>query len=469
MSTATAPAPVSQDALLTAMNEMNQRLGEVSNKLAAATAQRVPGAVPNSAPWARKGEDIMGSRGFSFGKAMMVAAGTLMPEEAKIEADFCSRFRQKMYNHNWRPDRNSTVLVPFWPEGFTSDQVDNDLYYEMKGLIHAGAANPDWDQLSWLRTKAAASPAQSWVDQSVGGALVGPATWGAPIELLRNKEALMNLGATTVPLGPTGRLQMPRLTGATQGGWAGENSQQTPTQAKTGTLTLSAKKVIAVVALPNELLRFGSPATESLIRNDIFKTVALIMDKGFLDGQGSDNVPLGLATMGAASGNPYGMSIVTPATANTLSPQDVGSFISGVMANNGQVNGWLLRPELFYSLYMQRWTPYSGGTNKGGFVFDVVRGLDGKPPEVIMGYPAVLTPQVSITRGNGSQTYITAADFTDYLMGLFGAIEFTQTDAGFTLLSSDQTAVRAVMQCDGGPRHPGVFSFLDAVSLTAGS
>src|SRR5262249_28021036 len=146
----------------------------------------------------------------------------------------------------------------------------------------------------------AVSPAQSWIDSSAGGAFVPPPTFGPPIELLRNKEALMNAGATTMPLGPSGRLQMARMTGATQGGWSGENTGNAPVNAATGLFTLSAKKVIALVAMPNELLRFGSPAAESLIRSDLMKTVALIMDKGLLDGQGSDNVPLGLATMGAA-------------------------------------------------------------------------------------------------------------------------------------------------------------------------
>jgi HK97 family phage major capsid protein len=463
--------------ILEKVGAMSNRIQAMDDQIKTASARRDTGAVPVSpgtAPWqnpgapvARRGENIMGSRGFSFGKTMMMVAGKIPRGEAKIEDEFIGRFQQKMYASGWTPDRQNSMLVPIWPDAFTEEQIDNPMYYEMKSLMAHGVNQNDPQETAFWMKKAAVSPAQSWIDQTLGGSWVPPPTFGPPIDLLRNREALMSLGATTIPLGPSGRIQFPRLTQATTGGWSGENQQQTPTQAKTGLLTLSAKKVISVVALPNELLRFAAPATEAMIRNDIFKTVALIMDKGFLDGEGSDNIPLGLATMGAATNNPYGMYIVTPALANTLSPQDPAKFIGGIMANNGRLTGWLLRPELFYSLAAVRWTPFNAAGQVGGFVFDIVHNIDTPIPERILGKPAVLTPQVSITRGSGTQSYVLGADFEDYLIGMFGAIEFTQTDAGWTLLSSDQTAVRAVLSCDGGPRHPGVFAFLDAVSYTA--
>jgi hypothetical protein len=52
------------------------------------------------------------------------------------------------------------------------------------------------------------------------------------------------------------------------------------------------------------------------------------------------------------------------------------------------------------------------------------------------------------------------------VIALFGAIEFTQTDAGLNLIGSDQTAVRALLHFDGGPRHPGLVSFADALNLS---
>ena len=105
------------------------------------------------------------------------------------------------------------------------------------------------------------------------------------------------------------------------------------------------------MVLPGELLRFGSPATEALVRQDMFKTVSLIADKGLLEGPGSNNQPLGLATMGSASGNPYGMAIVSPTNANQLAGQDVYSFLSGIEEANAIPKNWIMRPKMAYAFY----------------------------------------------------------------------------------------------------------------------
>ncbi len=423
-------------------------------------------------PFARTGESILSSRGFSFARIFAAKAGRIDKSKAKIELDLCDRFQRQMHKSGWRPQHESSTLVPFAPDFFSEDQIDDQMYSECKSVLNAGINGADEELANWRGSKSTisspVSPAMSWVQQGVGGSFVPPAGWGQPIELLRNHEVMLNAGATMVPLGPTGRMQFPRLTGPTQGGWAGENTFNAPVNPSTDLLTLSAKKVISLVAIPNELLRFGSPALEALVRNDMFKTVALIADKGFLDGQGSDNVPLGLATMGGAAGNPYGLAIVTPTNSNQLSPENVYDFLSGIEENNGSIENvrWIMRPKMAYAFYQSRWTPYSGGTSQGGFVFEIVRGFDGKPQKVLAGCPVVSSTQVSNTRGSGAQTYVIALDGPDYLVGMFGAIEFFSTDQGWTLLSSDQTAVRAVLTCDGAPRHPGLVAFCDSLNFT---
>ena len=458
-----------------------------STRLDALEQRRDPGVVGTrdnfpGAPRARTGESILSSRGFSFGKAVGAVTGCMDREDAKIEGDFCRRLMKESLAHGYRAVDNHSatngILCPLWPEGFNRDQLSETMYNEMKSLMSAGVEGADMGEAAWLMKKyfggkAAASPAQSWVDSGYGGTLVPPATFGPPIELLRNTAALMKAGATVVPLGPSGRLQMPRLTKATQGGWSGENVQQTPTQAYTGLLTLSAKKVIGVVVLPGELLRFGSPAAEGLIRSDLFKTVSLIADEGFLSGQGSDNVPLGLQVMGAnTSGSAYvapsstnnygtsGLGIALPYIAsNLVAPQNVYDFIAAIEENNATATGWIMRPQMCYAFFQSRSTTYSGANGTGQFMFDLIRtAADGMTP-VLAGLPVTKSAQVSKTLGTGNQTYILCGQWDDYLMGLFGAIEFTQTDAGYTMLSSDQVAIRAILTCDGGPRHPGAFSY----------
>ena len=470
--------------ILEALAEVKKDNQAIRDEFSTLKAQRVHGAVPATAPWGRKGENIMGSRGFSFARliAGIGSDSRQQLEKSKIELEFADRFAREMEKCGWRSDRKNSYLAPLWPEGFDTDSVPEGLYQEMKSLVYAGTANADPNEVAWLEQKyygqkaaaTPASPAQSWIDQTLMGSFVPPPTFGPPIELLRNKEAMMSAGCTVMPLGPSGRLIMPRLTGATQGGWSGENTGQTPNTASTGSLELSAKKVIGIVALPNELLRFASPAAEVLIRNDLFKTVALIADKGLLEGPGSSNQPLGLATMATAGMTPgtagtstYGCNYLG-VTSNQLTGQQTYDFLSTIEENNGEATAWIMRPKMAYAFYQARWTPYSGGTSQGGFLFEITRNLDGKAQKNLAGIPITSTVQVSNNRGvtDGSQTYILCLNAEDYIFGMFGAIEFTQTDAGFTLLASDQVAVRAVLTCDGGLRHPGLLTMADQVKFT---
>lgn len=444
---------------------LNDEVAQVSSTKKLGILTGVPGA-PARAPRARQGEDIMTSRGFHYGKALGVLGGKLRPDEAKVEMDYCHRFTDICVKQGYRPHNANSVLVPFWPEAFSEDSLSQSEYFEMKSLLAAGVSRADPDEAQYytnrFSTKAAIAPAQSWIDQSAGGSFVGPATFGAPIELLRNTEVFMKAGATVIPLGPSGRMTFPRLTGATTANWSAENVQNTPTTAQTGQLELSAKKVIGTVVLPNELLRFGSPATEAIIRNDLMKSASLVLDKGLLDGPGSNNQPLGLATMGAAGQ----LATVTPAASNQLSPQDAYNFQAVVESNNATPNCYVMHPTLKWGWYEARWTPYSGGGQLGGFMFDMVRGPDGSMDSYLGGLKIVSSTQISKTRGSGSQTYMLCFDASDYYLGLFGAIEFASSDSGYQLLSQDATAVRAILTGDGAPRHPGAVGFADALNLT---
>lgn len=470
--------------ILKKLGDMEARQTALEDTLKTAAARRNTGAqsvpvgtpggdqspgtgAPTSAPFARRGENIMSSRGFSYAKAMLMAAGKGDAEHSKIELDLCQRLTHAMYKGGWQPSGAGSLLIPAFPDFFPEDVIDNKFFWEMKSLIGEGVAGADpetvWHLAKQFGMKSAVSPALSWQDQSVGGAFVPPPMWGSPIELLRNKEALLNAGATQIPLGPSGRIVFPRLTSATTASTSAENTQQTPTQPGTGQLELSAKKVISVVALPGELLRFGSPAVEMLIRNDMFKSVALKMDKMFLEGQGSTTESLGLATMGAAG--TYGIAVITPDAANQLSPQNFYDFSAAIEENNGEPTGWIMRPRYAAAIFKSRAS--GDGTHfSNNFLFNWDRSQGLKRVRDLDGMPITATAQVSTTRGSGAQTYVLCGDWPDYLVAMFGAIEFMSTDQGWTLLSSDQVAVRALIQCDGGPRHTGVFAFCDALNYT---
>jgi HK97 family phage major capsid protein len=279
---------------------------------------------------------------------------------------------------------------------------------------------------------------------------------------LRNKDALINAGARVIPLPPSGRIVMPRQTAPTTGYHVGENAAITSSKFNTGRLTLSAKKIGCLVTLPNELIRFASTATEALLRADMTKTLSLQLDYDCLYGEGSDLIIMGLV-------NVPNTATITPSGSNLLSPQDLFKFPSAIEANNGEFQGWILRPELFYTFCQARAGVYNGSSvvANGQFVYDQFRQLGQGFPKMLAGYPAVTTPQVSITRGNGSQTTVFGGQWDDFLIAMFASIEFAEATQGDTMFAQDQTVVRAILTADAAPRHPGVFGICDAVSNTS--
>jgi HK97 family phage major capsid protein len=288
---------------------------------------------------------------------------------------------------------------------------------------------------------------------------------------------------------------MPRLTSPTTATMSPENTNVTPTTIKTGQVTLRAKKAFCVVVMPGELLRFGGAIVEMLVRNDMMKTVALLMDYlllfgGSVTGGASDVTPLGLQTMmnnalTAANGglfsapsagvpgvSGYGNPIIGPSAANQISGQDVYDFISTILANNGEPNAFIVNPRLFYALRKVRWQTFSGSGQVGGFLFNFTRDTDGRPVWDIDGLKVVQTAQVptNLSTPGGSQGNLTTlfcGDFpTAYIIGLFGAIEFAQEAGGIQLFGADQVAVRALASFDGAPRYPGLISGLRAADYT---
>ncbi len=438
--------PATTDAM-SAFNAHRQQtlkeLDDMENQVKTRAAQVKTGAVAATGPYIRRGENTMSSRGFSLAKCLGAKAGIIPREHATIEMGLCEKVYSTYLGNNsgWKPyNARESLLVPIWPDGMGEGYVSEDLYREMKGLIDAGTEGYDPDEARWIQRKmwregkanpGAIAPAMSATDSAVGGSFVGPPTFGPPIELLRNHEVMMKAGATVIPLGPTGSIILPRLTTATTANFQPENTAQAPTNPGTGSLTLKAKKVIGTVVFPGEWARFANSASEQILRDDLMKSTALVMDKDCLEGPGSDTRILGLATMGAKGD----LNTVTPTAANQLAPQDAYEFLSAVEEQNAEATVFIMRPKMYYAFQKARWTPYSTGTSQGGFVYEFLRPFDGKPQKVLVGLPCVTSAQVSNQRGtNGptpNQTYVLCGWGADYYIGMFGAIEFTSTGDGW--------------------------------------
>ncbi len=425
------------------------------------------------APHARRGEDPLTSRGFEFGRMIGAIAAPAMASDrwsnAKVEKDLADKLGKSLAPFSAVPFVNGhdAILAPLGSDFMPPEVRDTSLINECKSLVTAGIRGFDPDEVRWLHGKSyqgQGKAAQSWLDQTLMGSLVGPAERGELIDLLRNQEALSQLGCRQIPMPMSGSIQFARQTAASTGYWVGENNTTggaTQSQVKTGALTLRSKQCVALVAMPNQLIRHGGPAAEALIRMDMTKTLSLTMDLALLQGAGGDTSPAGI--LGAP-----GVETVTPGGTNTngytFAPGNVYDFEAKIAENNGKMNGYLMRPTMFAGLKKQRADSITAGDGAGPFLFNITRDVGEAIPDKLNGYPVLTTPQVSNARVRGSGTnltYIMAADWTDYILALFGAIEFAAATQGDTAFAQDQTLVRAILIGDGGMRHPGVFAVAD--------
>jgi len=436
---------------------------------------------------AREGEDIMSSRGFSFMKMLGVITGAVSPKDAKIELDVHNRLQKVYVDDAGNSPYISGSPCPFGiirgkflaplATGYMQESfVSRSFRKEMKQLVTAGCDGADPHEMGWQRAHMIKShfggnhtKALSWLNELNGGALVAPPEQGELIELLRNKEALVNAGARVVPLPAQGRLKYPRQTSPSSTYWIGENQQITESQIGTGEVTLQGKKLAVLIKAPNELLRFANPAAEALMRDDMTKSLALGLDLACLEGAGGDNQPEGIInrqninTITSSKPSPNGGG-------NAIAAVDIYRMIAAIEESNAEFEGWIMRPKTLYKYYQLRADAVGQNDSAGMFLFDMIRPAGEGVKPMLGGYPVTTSTQVSQVQSQGTDTgnltYILGGMWSDYLIGMFGAIEFAATTLGDTAFQNDQTWVRGILTADCAPRHEAAFVYMPYLNTT---
>lgn len=448
---------------------------------------RTPAPGPNpqqvfGTPNIRIGENPMSSRGYSFMKMIGVLTGDVEPEEAKIELDVHNRLHGVYVKEMGKSNgygyqgagipgaRGGKMLAPLATSFMHEQVVPRDFRKDMRELVRAGLDGVDYDEMKWIRRKSLqaqgfGAKALSWLNDTTGGALVAPPEQGELIELLRNKEALVNAGARTVPLPPQGRMKYPRQTGPSTTYWVGENSPITESLINTGEVTLQAKKLAVLIKAPNELIRFASPAAEALMRDDMTKSLALGLDLAGLEGLGGDHRPRGIIQM--PNINTITSSSVG-ANGDSLVGNDIYRMIAAVEESNAEFEAFLMRPKTLYRYYQLRSDAVAQGDGQGPFLFNLIREAGSDTPPMLAGFPVVKSTQISQVRSKGTAsnlTYILGGMFSDLLIGMFGAIEFAATTMGDTSFVNDQTWVRGIVSTDIAARHEAAFVLMDNLNV----
>lgn len=283
-----------------------------------------------------------------------------------------------------------------------------------------------------------------------GGALIPQNMQNEVIELLRDRTIVRQLGARSIPL-PNGNLSLPRLSGGATAGYVGEGKDVVATGATFDDVKLSAKTMIALVPISNQLIGRSGFNTEQLILGDILSAISTREDKAFLRDDGTGDTPKGMLSVAKAANR---LVVWAGAVVNvTTIDEYLDSLILKHMDSNSNMLlcGWGLSNRSYMKLFGLR----DGNGNK---VYpEMSQG-------VLKGYPIKRTSAIPANLGDdGNESEIYFCDFNDVLIGEDGMMkvdfstEATYKDGDGNLVSAfarNQSLIRVVTEHDIGFRHP---------------
>jgi len=292
-----------------------------------------------------------------------------------------------------------------------------------------------------LRAKAMAAG-----DPLAGGVWVPPSISADIIDLLRPASVVRAMGPTMIPM-PTGTVKIPKITSGSTATYIGENINIPISQLATGQVTLTYKKLTAMVPISNDLVRYasiGSP--EGIVRNDTVRSLSTRENLAYLRGDGLSDTPKGLLSQAAAA-NVFATTGTWVANlANCLA--DLAAAQARLMNNNIPMTrcGWIMSPNHYLRLAI-----LTTGTGQYVFRDELARGT-------LWGFPYRYTTHCPGAAG-AAELYF--ADFDDVLVGdSMNMIVDSSMEASYfdgtalqSAFSLDQTLVRCISEADLGVRR----------------
>ena len=176
-----------------------------------------------------------------------------------------------------------------------------------------------------------------------GGYLVPEEFSTDVMEARRARTVVRASGPRIYPM-PTGTFHLPKVASGVTGGYIGENANAPHSNPTLSENVLTWKKLAVTTAISNDLIRYGSPASDAVVRDDIVRSLAVSEDAAFLRGDGTGGAPKGLRYW-ASPQNIFAGSTASLANSAT----DMGKLLLGLMNANVPAGnwGWLFAPRTY--------------------------------------------------------------------------------------------------------------------------
>lgn len=283
-------------------------------------------------------------------------------------------------------------------------------------------------------------------DFDQGGALIPPTMEAEVIELLRAKVVVRAAGGRNVPL-TNGTATFRKQTGTIAAAYVGESQDIGTSLPSVGQITLTARKLAAIVPISNDLLLYdASPAADAFVRDDLVASIAIKEDVTFLYGTGTQDTPKGIRywTNSANVTNSNG-------TTATQIESDFRDLLNSLQTNNAP----MIRPVFFMNPRSKNFLANLRDAN-GNLIYPETRGAN----PTVYGFPIFTSTSIPINL-NGSQTEIIFADMSEVLIGdasglaisMDSSASYVESGSLVSAFSRDETLIRAIARHDLGVRH----------------
>lgn len=295
--------------------------------------------------------------------------------------------------------------------------------------------NADAEKLGALRNAA------SSVSPADGGFLV-PETLRSQLLQLALEQSVVRPLATVVPM-DSARVPFPMIDTTTNSGsvfggmvayWGEEGAALTDSNPKFGRVTLDAKKLTGLSAVPNELLQDSIVSFSALIETLWPQALAFEEDAKFQTGSGVGE-PQGFR--GAANSAAIA---VARTTTSQVKYTDIVNMFAQMLPSSLSRAVWMCSPDVLPQLLQMSLTVGTGGNSV--FVVNASAGM----PMSIFGRPLIITEKAGALGARGDLSFV---DLSYYLVGDRQIMTAdSSTDYNF---GSDKTTFRIIQRVDGRP------------------
>jgi HK97 family phage major capsid protein len=294
-----------------------------------------------------------------------------------------------------------------------------------------------------------------------GGFLVPTEFSSDVIELLRASGSVRGLSPSSVPM-MSGTIKVPKITSGTSASYIGENTNIGKTELETGQLTLTFKKLAALVPVSNDLIRYAAPSADTIVRDDLVRSIVAREDLAFIRDNGQSGKPKGIKEWIHADNKFTANTTVN--LANVTS--DLGKCMELLMDANvnlvvGQASspaidarpGWLFNPQQWRYL-----TTVQTGLGTHAFREEMLRGT-------LWGFPFRVSTQVEDdTVYFGAFAHAVIGEAMGLTVDASDTAAYSDGSNVIAAFSQDQTVIRVIVEHDFALRHDKAFALIDSVT-----